>query len=623
MPKITFMGAGSTIFVKNVIGDSLLSPALHDSHVALYDIDPGRLKESRLMLDALNANLNHGRARITTHLGVGNRREALRGADYVVNAIQVGGYKPATVIDFEVPKKYGLRQTIADTLGIGGIFRALRTIPVILDFARDMEKVCPNAWFLNYTNPMAMLTASMLRGSSIKTVGLCHSVQGCATTILTHLGMTANELQWKIAGINHQAWLLEITDGGKDLYPEIKARAAAMLEAARKKGAQKHWDMVRHYLMLNFGYYITESSEHSSEYLPYFIKSQYPELIKEFNIPLDEYPRRCVAQIESWKKQSLELVHCPNLLHTRSNEYGSYIMEAMETDVPFRIGGNVMNNGLITNLPARACVEVACLVDRNGVQPCFVGDLPEQLAALNRTNINPQTLTVEAALTGKKEHIYHAAMLDPHTSAELPIDKIRRLCDDLIAAHGNMLPKYNETVIKPMRLKTFVAPNNIVPMHVIGPFENGAKGASLGLTRVLPPEKSVDLKARYAGKDGKKIGWKRVAIGDLQNHGYYDFIALLGNVDLAVAYACAMIRSNSARQVVIELGSDDGIAAWLNGEEILRVEAARAAMRAQNEVVLNLKKGLNHLLFKVDQKSGAWGLYANFKGNKPAGIKVV
>ena len=438
MLKITFMGAGSTVFAKNVLGDCMLSEALQEAHIALYDIDAQRLNESKMMLDVINTNVNQGRATITTHLGVENRKEALRGASYVVNAIQVGGYEPSTVIDFEIPKKYGLRQTIGDTLGIGGIMRALRTIPVCLDFAHDMEEVCPNAWFLNYVNPMAMITGAMLRGSSIHTVGLCHSVQGCATGLLERVGMLQDvkDLQWKIAGINHQAWLLEISDGGKDLYPEIKRRAAALNEAARKPGAPKHTDMVRLEMMRHFGYYITESSEHSAEYMPYWIKSQYPGLIEEFNIPLDEYPRRCIHQIADWKKRSKDLTQNPNLTHTRTTEYGSYIMAAIETDLPFRIGGNVLNTGLITNLPHTSCVEVACLVDRNGVQGCYVGDLPEQLAALNRTNINVQLLTIEAAFTHKRDAVYHAAMLDPHTSAELTLDQIRALCDDLIAAHG-------------------------------------------------------------------------------------------------------------------------------------------------------------------------------------------
>jgi alpha-galactosidase len=436
--KITFMGAGSTVFAKNILGDSMFSPALQDAEIALYDIDPQRLDDSRRMLDNLNAGINRGRARITAHLGPQQRREALRGADYVVNAIQVGGYEPATVIDFEIPKKYGLRQTIGDTLGIGGIFRALRTIPVCLGFARDMEDVCPDAWFLNYVNPMAMITGAMLRGSAIQTVGLCHSVQVCASGLLRRVGMLSEvrALQWKVAGINHQAWLLEVTDGGVDLYPEIKRRAAKLNDEARQPSGTKHDDMVRLEMMRHFGYYITESSEHTAEYVPYWIKSQHPELIEEFNIPLDEYPRRCIRQIERWKQRSVELVENPSLTHERTHEYGSYIMEAMETDVPFRIGGNVLNTGLIPNLPAKAIVEVPCMVDRNGVQGCYVGELPEQLAALNRTSINVQLLTIEAAHTGKREAVYHAAMLDSHTSSELALDEIRSLCDEMLEAHG-------------------------------------------------------------------------------------------------------------------------------------------------------------------------------------------
>ena len=444
MAKITFMGAGSTIFAKSVLGDSMLAGPLRDAHIALYDIDATRLAESQQMLDVLNGNVNAGRARITAHCGVRSRRAALRGADYVVNAVQVGGYEPSTVIDFEVPKKYGLRQTIADTLGIGGIFRALRTIPVVLDFARDMEAVCPDAWLLNYVNPMAMITGAILRGSGVRAVGLCHSVQGCARWLLKHTGLLekVKDLRWKIAGINHQGWLLEITDGGRDLYPRIKRAAARMNRQARRPGGRKHPDMVRFEIMLHFGYYVTESSEHTAEYCPWFIKAAHPELIEELNIPLDEYPRRCIGQIEHWKKRSVELTRDPKLDHQRTGEYASYIMEAMETDVPYRIGGNVMNDGFITNLPRNACVEVPCMVDRNGVQGIVVGDLPEQCAALNRTNINVQLLTVEAALTGRKDCIYQAAMMDPHTGAELTIDEIRDLCDELIDAHGDMLPRY-------------------------------------------------------------------------------------------------------------------------------------------------------------------------------------
>ena len=444
MPKITFMGAGSTVFIKSVVGDAMLIDSLRDSHIALYDIDRARLRESKQVVDVLNQNINDGRAKITAHCCVSRRKAALRKADYVVNAIQVGGYEPSTAIDFEIPRKYGLRQTIADTLGIGGIFRALRTIPVCLDFARDMEEVCPDAWFLNYVNPMAMITGAMLQATEVKTVGLCHSVQGCAKHLLKKLGMLekVRKLQWKIAGINHQAWLLEVTDGGKDLYPEIKKRAARIVRNARKDLSLTAPDVVRFELMKQFGYYITESSEHNAEYCPWFIKAGAPELIDEFRIPLDEYPRRCVKQIANWKTRAKELTENPKLDHKMSGEYGARIMDAMETDTPYSIGGSVLNDGIISNLPWNACVEVPCMVDRNGVQPVHVGDLPEQCAALNRTNINVQILTIEAALTGRKDHIYQAAMLDPHTGSELTIDQIRSLCDDLIEAHGDFLPKY-------------------------------------------------------------------------------------------------------------------------------------------------------------------------------------
>lgn len=432
MSKITFIGAGSTVFAKNVLGDCMQTPALQGFELALYDIDPVRLQDSENMLN----NIKKTSGSTCVVKSYSDRKEALRGAKYVVNAIQVGGYDPCTITDFEVPKKYGLRQTIADTVGIGGIFRNLRTIPVMMDFAADIREVCPNALFLNYTNPMAVLTNAMITLGGVQTVGLCHSVQVCVPDLFKNLGMDPTGVQSKIAGINHMAWLLEVTKDGVDLYPEIKRRAA-------EKQKEKHHDMVRLEMMLNFGYYITESSEHNAEYHPYFIKRNYPELIERFNIPLDEYPRRCVSQIEEWKARREELVNNKDLEHHRSHEYASYIMEAMETNVPFKIGGNVMNQGLITNLPKEACVEVPCLVDASGVTPTFVGDLPPQCAALNRTNINTQLLTLEAAATGKREHIYHAAMLDPHTAAELSIDDIRSLCDDLIEAHGDWLPKFS------------------------------------------------------------------------------------------------------------------------------------------------------------------------------------
>lgn len=456
MGKITFMGAGSTVFAKNVLGDCMLTDCLRDWEYALYDIDPQRLEESYKMLSNINRNSNSGKAKIVKYT---NRMEALKGAKYVCNAIQVGGYEPCTVIDFEIPKKYGLRQTIGDTNGIGGIFRALRTIPVMLDFAKDMEKVCPDALLLNYTNPMSMLTLAMLKGTPIKTVGLCHSHQECVPMLLGRLGLPQDGVKYRIAGINHMAWLLEITRNGEDYYPEIKKHAndgpiIDIMAEYRKHYPQipsiegefsvtNHDDMVRFEMMKRFGYYITESSEHSSEYFPYFIKKGYPELIEKFNIPLDEYPRRCRIQIDQWKELSQKLVHDEALSHTRSKEYASYIMEALETGSPFSFAGNVMNEGLIDNLPSDSCVEVTCLANEGGIQPCHIGRLPYQLAALNLRQISVHQLTVEAALTGKKDFIYQAAMLDPHASAELTMDEICSMVDDLIEAHGNWLPKFH------------------------------------------------------------------------------------------------------------------------------------------------------------------------------------
>ena len=438
MHKITFLGAGSTIFAKNLLGDCMCSDILKTCEIALYDIDGTRLKESEEILSGIN-RAKGDNARIDTYLGSENRRAALKDAHFVINAIQVGGYDPCTIIDFEIPKKYGLRQTIADTLGIGGIMRGLRTIPVMEEFARDMQEVCPDAWLLNYVNPMSIITGYMQRYTGVKTVGICHSVQGCSEYLMRELDMS-DKLDGRselIAGINHMGWLLEIKDKhGVDLYPQIKDRAK------KRNLMEKHDDMVRYDYIEKLGYYCTESSEHNAEYNPIYIKSAYPELIERFNIPLDEYPRRCIEQMKNWEKERDE-IHNGGVSHERTFEYASFIIEAMATGNPCLFGGNVMNTGLIENLPADACVEVPCVASNNGISPCFVGKLPLQLAAMNMTHINVHLLTIEAAVTRKKEHIYHAAMLDPHTAAELSIDDIIKMTDELIAAHGDWLPAYS------------------------------------------------------------------------------------------------------------------------------------------------------------------------------------
>ncbi len=430
--KVTFMGAGSTVFAKNVLGDTMLCECFHDVEIALYDIDGDRLEESYILIEAMNKNVNEGRATVKKYLGVENRKDALRGADFVVDAIQVGLYDPCTIIDFEIPKKYGLRQTIGDTLGIGGIMRALRTIQVLKGFAADMEEVCPDAWFLNYTNPMAMISGFMQRYTKVKTIGLCHSVQVCSEGIMKALGME-DKLEGRyetIAGINHMAWLLDIRDkDGNDLYPEIRRRAK------EKNASEKHGEMVRYDYIDKLGYYCTESSEHNSEYNAFYIKPNRDDLIEKFNIPLDEYPRRCVNQIAAWEKQKEEILAGGKVEHTRSREYASHIMEAIMTNTPYRIGGNVINHGLISNLPDEACVEVPCLVDRAGIHPTYIGDLPLQLAAMNASNIYPQMLAIEAAVTGDRQKVYQAAMMDPHTGATLSTDEIVAMCDELLDAH--------------------------------------------------------------------------------------------------------------------------------------------------------------------------------------------
>jgi alpha-galactosidase len=423
--KVSLIGAGSVVFARTLIGDLLTFPELADgTTVALMDIDEERLRVSELtarkIVDTLGVD-----TRVETTL---DRRAALDGADYVMTMFQVGGYRPATVADFEVPKRFGLRQTIGDTVGVGGIMRGLRTIPVLLDVCRDMEELCPDALLLQYVNPMAMLCWAVARASPIRTVGLCHSVQGTARDLAADVGVPADELEYVCAGINHLAFYLELRHNGRDLYPELRAKQDV-----------PDWNRVRYEVLRHFGYFCTESSEHLAEYVPWFIKQARPDLVAEFNVPLDEYPRRCEAQIVEWEDLRASLEDGKPIAVARSDEYSAGIIHALETGEPFTLNGNVMNDGLVDNLPS-CCVEVPCVADARGITPQPVGALPPQLAALIQTNVNVQGLTVEAALTGNREHVYHAAMLDPHTAAELPLAEIRELVDDMLHAHGELVP---------------------------------------------------------------------------------------------------------------------------------------------------------------------------------------
>ncbi len=432
MPKIALVGAGSTVFAKNLLGDILSYPELSGSEIRLFDIDPDRLHTSEIVARKIANRLEINPKIIATT----NRSEALMGADYVITMFQIGGYKPATVTDFEIPKKYGLRQTIGDTVGIGGIMRGLRTIPVLLDLVREMEEYCPEAYLLNYVNPMAMNMWALEKLSKIRMVGLCHSVQGTVLEIAMTLNIPADEINYLCAGINHMAFYLKLEQNGVNLYPQLMK----LIE----NNEVPNYNRVRFEMLKRLGYFVTESSEHFSEYVPWFIKGDRPDLIEKFNIPLDEYISRCEKQIKDWEKQKKKFEDQKRKIRVKpSLEYGADIIYAIETGTPALIYGNVLNNGLIDNLPDDCVVEVPCTIDRQGITPQKIGKLPLHLAALIQTNINVQRLTVEAALTGKREHIYHAAMLDPHTGAELDLDQIWNLVDDLIIAHGDLLPEFH------------------------------------------------------------------------------------------------------------------------------------------------------------------------------------
>ena len=429
MSKIAFIGAGSAVFTQKLVGDVLTHPELRDSTMfALMDIDAERLRTAEIVTRRLIEA--HG-AEATVE-ATQDRRRALDGADYVVTSFQVGGYEPSTIVDFEVPKRYGLRQTIADTLGVGGIMRGLRTIPVLLDVCRDLEELCPDALLLNYVNPMAMLCWAVAEASPIRTVGLCHSVQHTAEELARDLGVPAGELDYHVAGINHVAFFLRLEHEGEDLYPALQ------------RVTPPEDNRVRYELLKHFGYFVTESSEHFAEYTPWFIKDGRDDLIERFNIPLDEYPRRCEAYIEKWQTLRTELESGGSIPTERSHEYGADVIRACETGEPFTFNGNIPNswNGglLIDNLPADCCVEVPCVATDRGIEPQPVGALPRHLAALMQTNVNVQGLTVEGALTGRRDPIYHAAMLDPHTAAELSLDEIATLVDALLDAHGDWIP---------------------------------------------------------------------------------------------------------------------------------------------------------------------------------------
>jgi len=445
MPKITFIGAGSTIFMRHLLGDALLMPSLRDSEIALMDIDAERLAESELIARRMVETVKTG----ATVTSTTSRREALDGADFVIVSVQIGGYEPCTVTDFEIPKQYGLRQTIADTLGIGGIMRGLRTVPFLWDLCQDMTELCPDAVMLQYVNPMAInCWAIRERFPDIRTVGLCHSVPNTVFELTHDLDIPIEDVRYRVAGINHVAFFLNFeqrVDGGwRDLYPELRRQYAEGLIPKENPVRPRCPNLVRYEMMNQLGYFLTESSEHFAEYCPWFIKDGRDDLIERYGIPLDEYPTRCEEQIAEWRTQFAELKDGARVEVESSNEYAAVIMNAMVTNNPASIYGNVTNNGAISNLPDDCIIEVPCMVDANGIQATGIGALPPQLAAMMKTNINVQELTVAALTEENREHIFHAAMFDPHTAAELDVAQIRAMTSDLLMAHRDWLPEWTQ-----------------------------------------------------------------------------------------------------------------------------------------------------------------------------------
>ena len=443
-PRIAFIGAGSTVFMKNIVGDILQRPALHGCHVALMDIDAERLADAEAIASGLVDRLGAD-AKVSAHLG---QREALDGADFVIVAFHIGGYRPGTLIDFAIPKKYGLRQTIADTLGVGGIMRGLRTVPWLFRLCEDMSQLCPDALLLQYVNPMAInCWAIAAKYPDIRSVGLCHSVQGTVEDLARDLEIPVGRIRYRCAGINHMAFYLELEeileDGScRDLYPDLAAGYASGRIPKLNPYHARCPNLVRYEVMTRLGHFVTESSEHFSEYVPWFIKEGRGDLLDRFGIPLDEYCARCEEQAERWEEDFRAMRDGDDAIPSPTNEYASEIVNAIWTGTPAVIHGNVPNRNLIDSLPEGCIVEVPCLVDRNGIQPVRIGAVPPQLAALMRTNVNVQELTVEAILRERRDHVYHAAMLDPHTAAELDLDQIWSLVDDLIEAHGSWMPDW-------------------------------------------------------------------------------------------------------------------------------------------------------------------------------------
>jgi len=609
------IGAGSVVFSKNLTGDILSYPEFKDAAFSYMDIDPDRLE--------VGANLCRKVARTLgatpTIDATLDRRKALEGADFVINMVQIGGFD-STLVDFEIPRKYGLRFTIADTTGPGGFFRALRTYPMLTGLCRDMEEVCPKAVLLNYSNPMCMNMQTIFRTSDVRAVGLCHSVQGTFNQIMRDIGEKPEDVAFVCAGINHMAFYLRLEKDGEDLYPRLFAAADDPKVYATNR--------VRYELMKRLGYFITESSEHNAEYCSYFIPHR-EEMIRRFDVPIDEYLRRCDGIVDEFERMKTFSKNDAPMEVRKSHEYGSIIIHSMVSGQPTVVYGNVPNRGSIRNLPDTAIVEVPTLVDRAGLQPTVVGELPPQLVGYMQPHVTQHELFIRAAQEGRRDHIYQAAMFDPLTAATLTLDQIVEMCDELIAAHGDLLPPVDaKKTLVATSGKTFAAvdpkdlraswdaaqrdaaQDYILEWQVVGPFKSPTPGeVSLDMPTPVeagwpqPGDGAIDLGAVYQA-DGQEFRWQPLTAN---KKGYLPFNRCLGPAEWAVAYAYAEIESVHPRETVLRCGSADGIKIWVNGKVVHQHEEQRSHQPGSDEAPVYLEAGVNRILVKIDNSTGAWG----------------
>jgi alpha-galactosidase len=618
MIKVAMIGAGSVVFSRNLTGDILGFPEFRDASFSYMDIDEDRLKVGASLCKKIGAALGaNPKIDATT-----DRKKALDGADFVINMVQIGGFD-STLVDFEIPRKYGLNFTIADTTGPGGLFRALRTYPMLRGLGHDMMVVCPKATLLNYSNPMSMNMQTITRTSNIKAVGLCHSVQGTFDQLMRYIGEDPHKMAFQCAGINHMAFYLKIEKDGVDLYPR--------LFEAMDKSEVYNTNKVRFELMRRLGYFVTESSEHNAEYSPYFIPHGQGEIDK-FAVPIDEYLRRCDGIVDEFDRmKKFAASDEPSTAPTKSHEYGSTIIHSLVTGTPSVVYGNMPNNGAITNLPNNAIAEVPTLVDRSGMHFTTVGELPPQLVAYMNPHVTQHELFIEAATHGRRDAVYQAAMFDPLTAATMPLDKIVEMCDELIAAHGfekdgGFLPHLDsKKTLVPTSGKTFGKVNpkdlrkswddaqtkagedSIFDWQVIGPFK-GPKTGEISLNFKTPVEEDF-LKRADGSIDATKtynnLKWKKAAAN--KKNGFVDCSTELGKVEWCIGYGYAEIESIHARETVLKCGSDDGIKIWLNGKLVHTNEVMRGYTPGSDSVPIALKSGINRIFIKLTNGQAGWG----------------